>query len=146
MSQSSGHLLDRTRRGKNLIQSVDQDGFLLGQVWGGIADRVSRPIEPESPNQTTNIKIARLPTFVTRRCPADLKTDPGDKIVTAPTLVETKTRHKQVPSRDNHSSSALTQENHKVTPRVGRYLAGRNSPPSQALLNERVQRKPETGL
>ncbi|RWW22592.1 hypothetical protein GW17_00013196 [Ensete ventricosum] len=113
---------------------------------GGIADRVSRPIEPEPPNRTTNVKIAGLRTFVAGRCPADPKIDPGGKIVTAPTLAEAKTRHEQVPSRDNPGSSALAQENHKVTPRVGRYLAGRNSPPSQAFLDERVQRKPETDL
>ncbi|RWW85425.1 hypothetical protein BHE74_00005886 [Ensete ventricosum] len=113
---------------------------------GGIADRVSRPIEPEPPNRTTNIKVAGLPTFVTGRCPADSKTDPGGKIVTAPTLAEAKTRHEQVPSQDNPGSSALAQEDNKVTPRVGRYLAGRDSPPSQALLDEWVQRKPETGL
>ncbi|RWV82744.1 hypothetical protein GW17_00055730 [Ensete ventricosum] len=140
------HLLDRTRREKNPLQSADQDGFLLGQVWGGVANRLGRPIEPEPPNQTTNIKIAGLPNFVAGRCPADPKIDPGGKIVTAPTLAEAKTRHEQVPSRDNPGSSALAQENHKVTPRVGRYLAERNSSPSQALLDERVQRKPETGL
>ncbi|RZS22881.1 hypothetical protein BHM03_00055751 [Ensete ventricosum] len=90
---------------------------------GGIADRVSRPIEPEPPNRTTNIKV-----------------------VTAPTLAEAKARHEQVPSRDNPCSSALAQEDDKVTPRVGRYLAGRDSSPSQALIDEWVQRKPETGL
>ncbi|RZS17011.1 hypothetical protein BHM03_00049100 [Ensete ventricosum] len=113
---------------------------------GGIVDRVSRPIEHEPPNQTTNVKIAGLPTFVAGRCPADPKIDLGGKIVTGPTIVEAKTCHEQVPSRDNPGSSALAQENHKVTPRVGRYLAERNSPPSQALLNKRVQRKSETGL
>ncbi|RRT36079.1 hypothetical protein B296_00051305, partial [Ensete ventricosum] len=85
----------------NPLQSADQDGLLLGQVWGGIANRVSRLIEPEPPNRTTNIKVAGLPTFVTGRCPADSKTDSGGKIVIAPTLAEAKTRHEQVPSRDN---------------------------------------------
>ncbi|RWW15796.1 hypothetical protein GW17_00020343, partial [Ensete ventricosum] len=80
------HLLDRTRRGKNPLQSVDQDGLLLGQIRGGVADRVSRPAEPESPTQTTNVKIAGLPTFVTGRCPADPKTNSGGKIITASTL------------------------------------------------------------
>ncbi|RRT61511.1 hypothetical protein B296_00012818 [Ensete ventricosum] len=112
---------------------------------GGITDQVSRPIEPEPPNRTTNIKVAGLPTFVTGRCPADSKIDPGGKVVTAPTLAEAKAHHEQVPSRDNPGSSALAQED-KVTPRVGRYLAGRDSPPPQALPDEWVQRKPETDL
>ncbi|RRT36357.1 hypothetical protein B296_00055904, partial [Ensete ventricosum] len=115
-------------------------------VWGGIVDRVSRPIEPEPPNRTTNIKLAGLPTFVTGRCPADSKIDPGGKVVTAPTLAVAKARHEQVPSRDNPGSSALAQEDNKVTPRVGRYLAGRDSPSPQELLDEWVQRKPEIGL
>ncbi|RRT68842.1 hypothetical protein B296_00023424 [Ensete ventricosum] len=113
---------------------------------GGIVDRVSRPIKPEPPNRTTNIKVAGLPTFVTGRCPADSKTDPGGKVITAPTLAEAKARHEQVPSRDNPGSSALAQEDDKVTPRVGRYLVVRDSPPPQALLDEWVQRKLETGL
>ncbi|RZS27154.1 hypothetical protein BHM03_00060588 [Ensete ventricosum] len=112
----------------------------------GITDRVSRPIKPKPPNRTTNIKVARLPTFVTGRCPADLKTDPGSKVVTTPTLVEAKARHEQVLSRDNPGSSALAQEDDKVAPRVGRYLVGRDSPPPQTFLDEWVQRKPEAGL
>ncbi|RZS27332.1 hypothetical protein BHM03_00060780 [Ensete ventricosum] len=112
---------------------------------GGITDRVSRPIEPKPPNQTTNKKVAGLPTFVAGRCPADSKTDPGGKVVTAPTLVEAKARHEQVPSRDNPGSSALAQEDDKVAPRVGRYLAGRDSPP-QAFLDEWVQWNPKAGL
>ncbi|RWW42894.1 hypothetical protein BHE74_00051514 [Ensete ventricosum] len=139
---SSGLHSDR----QNTLQSADQDGLLLGQVWGGIAHRVSRPIEPEPPNWTTNIKVAGLPTFVTGRCPANSKIDPGGKVVTAPTLAVAKARHEQVPSRNNPGSSALTQEDNKVTPRVGCYLAGRDSPPPQALLDEWVQRKPETDL
>ncbi|RZS12425.1 hypothetical protein BHM03_00043867 [Ensete ventricosum] len=80
------------------------------------------------------------------RCPVDSKTDLGGKIVIAPTLAEAKTRHEQVLSRDNPRSSTLAQKDNKVTPRVGRYLAGRDSPPSQALLDEWVQRKPKTSL
>ncbi|RWW79612.1 hypothetical protein BHE74_00012104 [Ensete ventricosum] len=80
------------------------------------------------------------------RCPADSKIDPGGKVVTAPTLAEAKARHEQVPSRDNLGSSALAQEDDKVAPRVGRYLAGRDSPPPQAFLDEWVQRKPEADL
>ncbi|RRT81928.1 hypothetical protein B296_00000227 [Ensete ventricosum] len=113
---------------------------------GGITDRVSRPIEPKPPNRTTNIKVAGLPTFVTGRCPADSKTDPGGKVVTASTLAEAKAYYEQVPSRDNPSSSALAQEDDKVAPRVRCYLAGRDSPPPQAFLDEWVQTKLEAGL
>ncbi|RZR80637.1 hypothetical protein BHM03_00006692 [Ensete ventricosum] len=121
---------------------------------GGITDRVSRPIKSKPPNRTTNIKVARLLTFVTGRCPAEWKTDsggkvvtdPGGKVVTAPTLAEAKARHEQVPSRDNPGSSTLAQEDDKVAPRVGRYLARTYSPPPQAFLDEWVQRKPEAGL
>ncbi|RRT49459.1 hypothetical protein B296_00038068 [Ensete ventricosum] len=81
-----GHLLNHTRRGKNPLQSANQDGLLLGQIRGGVVDRVSRPVEPESPTQTTNVKVAGLPTLVTGRCPADPKTNLGGKIITAPTL------------------------------------------------------------
>ncbi|RZR73759.1 hypothetical protein BHM03_00027947 [Ensete ventricosum] len=134
------------RPAQNPLQSTDQDGLLLGYVWGGITDRVSRPIKPKPQNQTTNIKVAGLPTFVTGRRPADSKTDPGGKLIIAPTLVDAKARHEQIPSLDNPGSSALAQEDDKVAPRVERYLAGRDSPPPQAFLDEWVQRKPEADL
>ncbi|RZS28475.1 hypothetical protein BHM03_00062076 [Ensete ventricosum] len=87
-----------------------------------------------------------LPTFVTGRCPADSKTDPGGEVVTTPTLAKAKTHHEQILSQDNPSPSALAQEDDKIAPRVGRYLAGRDPPPPQAFLDEWVQWKPETGL
>ncbi|RZR82644.1 hypothetical protein BHM03_00009098 [Ensete ventricosum] len=75
-----------------------------------------------------------------------MKTDSGGEIVATPTLAKAKTHHEQVPSWDNPGSSALAQEDDKVAPRVGRYLAGGDPPPPQALFYERMQRKPETGL
>ncbi|RWW51550.1 hypothetical protein BHE74_00042095 [Ensete ventricosum] len=130
----------------NSLQSVDQDGFLLGKVWGGVADRMCRPVEPKPPNWAANKKVAGLPTFVIRRRPADSKTNSGGEVVTAPTLAKAKARHEQVPSQDNPGPSALAQKDDKVAPRVGRSLAGGDPPPPQAFFNEWMQRKSESGL
>ncbi|RWW62709.1 hypothetical protein BHE74_00030152, partial [Ensete ventricosum] len=73
--------------------------------------------------------------FVVGRSSADLESDTGDKIVTAPTLAKVKARHKQVSSRDNLSPSAFTQKHNEVVPRVGCYLTWRNPPPSDTLLD-----------
>ncbi|RZR71728.1 hypothetical protein BHM03_00006863 [Ensete ventricosum] len=89
-----------------------------------------RPVKPKSPDQTTHKKVAGFSTFVVGRCPTDPKTDSSGEIVAAPTFTKAKTCHKQVPSRDNPGSSALAQEHDEVAPRVGRYLAGGDPPPS----------------
>ncbi|RRT32984.1 hypothetical protein B296_00057267 [Ensete ventricosum] len=105
-----------------------------------------RPVEPEPPNRTANKKVARLPTFIVGRHPADSKTDSGGEIVAAPTLAKSKTRNEQVSSRDNPGLSALAQEDDKVAPRVSRYLAGGDPSPPQAFFDKRMKRKPEIGL
>ncbi|RRT34690.1 hypothetical protein B296_00047058 [Ensete ventricosum] len=105
-----------------------------------------RPVEPKPPNWTANKKVAGLPTFIVGKRPADSKIDSGGEVVIATTLAKAKARHEQVPSRDNPGPSALAQKDDKVAPRVGRYLAGGDSPPPQALLDEWMQRKSETDL
>ncbi|RWV81921.1 hypothetical protein GW17_00056618, partial [Ensete ventricosum] len=98
---------------------------------GGIVDRVCRPVKSKPPDRTTHKNVARFPSFVVGRCPTDPEIDSGGKIVAAPTLTKAKTRHKQVSSRDNPGPSALAQKHDEVAPRVGRYLAGGDPPPSR---------------
>ncbi|RZS27971.1 hypothetical protein BHM03_00061518 [Ensete ventricosum] len=93
-------------------------------------DILGIPFKPKPPDRTTHEKVAGFPTFVVGRHPADPETDSGGKIVAALTLTEAKTRHKQVPSRDNPDPSALAQKHDEVALRVGRYLAGGDPPPS----------------
>ncbi|RZS14783.1 hypothetical protein BHM03_00046522 [Ensete ventricosum] len=57
-----------------------------------------------------------------------------------------KTRHKQVPSRDNPSPSAFAQKHNEIAPRVGCYLTRGNPPPSNTLLDDRMKGKSKTGL